>query len=102
MDGKPATSSPVVSSPTNPKTAETDLFFPNLLTHDSHLDIIEIRDRSVVMWDKYTLETKFEAIQPGVKDPTTPQNELLAHGYWGINGTDEMPLPIGVQRALLD
>lgn len=54
------------------------------------------------MWDKHTLETKFEAVNPGVAKPFTLTNELLAHGYWGINGTDEMPLPIGMQNALLE
>lgn len=68
----------------------------------SHADIIEIREHSVVMWNRHTLETTFQAINPNVKGATTPLDEILAHDYWGINGTDEMRLPIGVEEILLD
>lgn len=53
------------------------------------------------MWNKYTLENTFEAINKDAKDATTPRNEILAHDYWGINGTDEMKLPVGVEEILL-
>lgn len=64
-------------------------------------EILEIRDESVTMWNKHTLKTTFEALNPNVEKYPSNDNEILAHGYQSVNGSDEMPLPVGVLNALL-
>ena len=62
-----------------------------------------MQENSVVMWDKYTLKTTFQAINKNDKTASSEdKDELLAHGYWGVNGSESMILPPGVERMLLD
>jgi hypothetical protein len=63
---------------------------------------MEIRDLSIVKWNKHTMKDTFVAQRPNAVQPQTLKNELLSQGYWGVNGSREMPLPIGITNIILD